>query len=163
MRFNSKKYKELMAAQELTPEDICRKTGLDEKPFQRIMTNGFASEDAMERLASVAAVPVGELLLPDISGNIENAIEFLKDQDTYMVTFSQGRYISRIKKLAETHPEECKILAINKLPHEGETICAHIPTAWIKINPGLNLTDEQRDERRRRFCENVEYYRHENS
>lgn len=163
MRFNSKKYKELMAAQELTPEDICRKTGLGEKPFQWIMTNGFASEDAMERLASVADIPVGELLLPDISGSIENAIEFLKDQDTCTVTFSQGRYISRIKKLAETHPEECKILAINKIPREGEVICAHVPTSWIRINPGPNLTDEQREERRKRLCKNPDYHGNENS
>ena len=67
MRFNTKKYQELMTEQELTPESICRTTGLGERSFQWIMTNGFASEDAMERLAEVTGTPVGELLLPDIS------------------------------------------------------------------------------------------------
>ena len=57
-----------MAEQELTPEIICRTTGLGERSFQWIMTNGFDSEDAMERLAEVTGTPVGELLLPDISG-----------------------------------------------------------------------------------------------
>lgn len=146
MRFNTKKYQELMTEQELTPEIICRTTGLGERSFQWIMTNGFASEDAMERLAEVTGTPVGELLLPDISGTTENAIEFIKHSARATVTFSQGRYISRIKKLAEKYPEECEIVAINKSTGEGESICAHIPTAWIRITPPAvrELTDEQR-------------------
>ena len=148
MRFNTKKYQEFMEAQNLTQEDICRSTGLGERAFQWIMTNGFASEDAMERLAEVTGTPVGELLLPDISGATENAIEFLKDQKRATVTFSQGRYISRIKKLAEKYPDKCEIVAINKFPGEGEVICAHVPTAWIRIQPPAvrDLTEEQKEE-----------------
>ena len=67
-----------MTAQNLTPEIICERTGLFMRSFQWIMTNGFASEDAMERLAEAAGAKVGELLLPDISGTVENAIEFIK-------------------------------------------------------------------------------------
>lgn len=99
MRLNTKKYQELMAEQELTPEIICRSTGLGSRSFQWIMTNGFASEDAMERLAEVAGAQVGELLLPDISGTTENAIEFIKHSKRATVTFSQPRYINRIKEL----------------------------------------------------------------
>lgn len=145
MRFNTKKYQELMAEQELTQEIICKTTGLGKRSFQWIMTNGFASEDAMERLAEVTGTPVGELLLPDISGTTENAIEFIKHSKRATVTFSQGRYISRIKKLAEKYPEECEIVAIDRIPDEGEILCAHIPTAWIRINPGKDLTEEQRN------------------
>lgn len=54
-----------MTAQNLTPEIICERTGLFMRSFQWIMTNGFASEDAMERLAEAAGAKVGELLLPD--------------------------------------------------------------------------------------------------
>ena len=153
MRFNGKKYQELMIEQELTPEIICRTTGLGERSFQWIMTNGFASEDAMERLAEVTGTPVGELLLPDISGSTENAIEFIKHSKRATVTFSQGRYISRIKKLAEKYPEECEIVAINKSTGESESICAHIPTKWIKITPPAvrNLTEEQKAEIARRL------------
>ncbi len=145
MRFNTKKYQELMVEQELTPEIICRTTGLGEKSFQWIMTNGFASEDAVERLAEAAGVQAGELLLPDISGTTENAIEFTKHSKRATVTFSQPRYINRIKKLAEKYPEECKIVSVDRIPDEGEILCAHIPTAWVRINPGKDLTEEQRN------------------
>ena len=67
------------------------------------------------------------------------------------MTFSQGRYISRIKKLAEKYPEECEIVAVNKSAGEGESICAHIPTGWVKINPPRKLTDEQKEELEKRF------------
>ncbi|WP_243875103.1 hypothetical protein [Blautia obeum] len=145
MRFNTKKYQELMVEQELTPEIICRTTGLGEKSFQWIMTNGFASEDAVERLAEAAGVQAGELLLPDISRTTENAIEFTKHSKRATVTFSQPRYINRIKKLAEKYPEECKIVSVDRIPDEGEILCAHIPTAWVRINPGKDLTEEQRN------------------
>lgn len=145
MRFNTKKYQELMAEQELTPEIICKSTGLGVRSFQWIMTNGFASEDAMERLAEAAGAQVGELLLPDISGTTENAIEFIKHSRRATVTFSQPRYISRIKKLAEKYPEECEIVSVDRISDEGEILCAHIPTAWVRINPGKDLTEEQRN------------------
>ena len=151
MRFNGKKYQELMAAQNLTPEMICERTGLFMRSFQWIMINGFASEDAMERLAEAAGAKVGELLLPDISGTVENAIEFIKGSTRTTVTFSQPRYINRIKELAEKYPEDCEIVAINKNASEGESICAHIPTVWVKINPPRKLTDEQKEELTKRL------------
>lgn len=148
MRFNTKKYRELIMEQGLTPESICRGTGLGAKSFQWIMTNGAASEDAMERLAEVAGVPVSDLMLPDASGTAENTIEFAKHSARATVTFSQPRYITRIKKLAEKHPDECEIVAIDRVAGEGETLCAHIPTAWIRIQPPVpkGLTEEQRKE-----------------
>ena len=157
MRFNTKKYQQLMAEQELTPEIICRSTGLGARSFQWIMDNGFASEDAMERLAEAAGAQVGELLLPDISGTTENAIEFIKHSKRATVTFSQPRYINRIKELAEKHPEECEIVALTKSTGEGEIICAHVPTTWIRIAPPVvrELTEEQRKEYRERFIENI--------
>ena len=148
MRFNTKKYQEFMEAQNLTQEVICKRTGLYTKSFQWIMANGFASEDAMERLADAAGVKLGDVVLPDFNGTAENAIEFLKDQKRATVTFSQGRYISRIKKLAEKYPDKCEIVAINKFPGEGEVICVHVPTAWIRIQPPAvrDLTEEQKEE-----------------
>lgn len=71
----------------------------------------------------------------------ENVIESLKDQERATVTFSQGRYKGRIKKLAAKHPEECQITARNK---DG-SIVAHIPVEWVRINPGKNLTKEQKE------------------
>ena len=75
-----------------------------------------------------------------IKGNVENGIEFLKDSDRATVSFSQGRYISRIKKLAAERPAECEFVAENT---DG-SICAHIPVSWVKINPTQQLSDERR-------------------
>ena len=132
MRFNTKKYQEFMEAQNLTQEVICKRTGLYTKSFQWIMANGFASEDAMERLADAAGVKLGDVVLPDFNGTAENAIEFLKDQ----------------KRATVTYPDKCEIVAINKFPGEGEVICAHVPTAWIRIQPPAvrDLTEEQKEE-----------------
>ena len=74
---------------------------------------------------------------------IENVIEFLKDEPIATLTITQGRYKTRIRKLAEQRPEECQIIAENA---DG-SICAHIPTEWIRINPTVQLTDEQRRQR----------------
>ena len=76
---------------------------------------------------------------------IENAIEFLKDEKRATVTFSQGRYKSRIRKLAAAHPEECQIVAENK---DG-SICAQIPVDWVKIAPLRTVSDERRELSRR--------------
>lgn len=148
MRFNSKKYKEAMENQSLTEKIICTRTGLFPKSFQWIMTNGYASEDAMERLAEVVGLTLNDVVLPDFNGTVENCIEFLKDQKRATVTFSQARYITRIKKFAEKYPEECEIVAVNKIPGEGEVICAHVPTTWIRVQPSVSkeLTEEQRKE-----------------
>lgn len=62
----------------------------------------------------------------------ENVIEFYADEKTATVTFTQGRYITRIRKLAESNPTECEIVAENK---DG-SIVAHIPVRWVKIYPG---------------------------
>ena len=70
----------------------------------------------------------------------ENVIEFVQNSDTATVTFCQGRYITRIKELAEKKPDKCQITTVNK---DG-SIVAHIPTTWIRINPDREYTDEQR-------------------
>lgn len=82
---------------------------------------------------------------------IENVIEFIKGENRATVTFSQGRYKSRIKNLAERHPEECQIIAENK---DG-SICAHIPVSWVKINPSMKLTEEQREKMAERARRNL--------
>lgn len=77
----------------------------------------------------------------------ENAIEFYKGDKRATVSFSQGKYISRIKKLKERFPDEVEIVAENP---DG-SLYAHIPTKWIKINPPKEMTDEQREAISERF------------
>lgn len=80
----------------------------------------------------------------DVSFNTEceNAIEWIRDSDIATVTFTQGRYISKIEKLAEQFPDEVQIVARNK-----SSIVAHIPVSYVKINRRvLELTEERRTE-----------------
>lgn len=56
---------------------------------------------------------------------------------------SQGRYISKVKKLAQKFPEEVEIVKEN----QDGTILAHIPLNYIKINrASRDLTEEEREE-----------------
>ena len=72
----------------------------------------------------------------------DNSIEFYENDERATVSFTQGRYKTQIKKLAEKHPEECQIIAENA---DG-SLCAHVPTSWIAVRPPkkLNLTEEER-------------------
>ena len=71
---------------------------------------------------------------------IETMTEFLENVERATVTFTQGRYKSRIRKLAKERPKECQIVAGNL---DG-SLCAPIPVAWIKITPTKQLSEEQR-------------------
>lgn len=75
----------------------------------------------------------------------ENMIEFLKDQEVSTVTLSQGRYISRVVELAARFPNEVVILAYPE--NNGGYLYARIPTKWIRINPTMILSDEERKRR----------------
>lgn len=68
----------------------------------------------------------------------ENVLEFTRNAETATVTFCQGRYITRIRELAKTKPDECRIIAENP---DG-SIMAHIPTEWIRISPKKELSEE---------------------
>lgn len=75
----------------------------------------------------------------------ENVIEWLNGQDTIAVTLSQGRYISKVKKLAKRHPDQVKILAEN----EDGSIFAHLPIRALKLN--LSAKRELSEEERRKI------------
>ena len=142
MRLNRKKFQEIVDRKKWTEDMICHQTGLTRRSVKWIMNNGEVSEDALERIADMAGVDVREISLPDPRVVNENVIEFLKDSEKATVTFSQGRYKTRIRTLAKQRPGECQIVAENK---DG-SLCAHIPTSWVKIIPTRELSDEQRQE-----------------
>ncbi len=144
MRLRTEAYKEIMQEKGLTTDQICKSTGLSEFSLNWILDNGgFTSDGTLKALAIAADVELKEIIRPDPSDNIENGIEFIKDAKTATVQFCQGRYKSRIKRLAEKHPEDCQILAESP---DG-TLLAHIPVEWIRINPGMELTEEQKQKR----------------
>ena len=143
MRLNRNKFRQMMDERRISPKEIRLRTGLSERTFNWIMTNGFVELCTLECLADAVGCEMGEITAPEISGSDENVIEFTRDADRATVTLSQGRYITRIKKLAVEHPEECRIIAQNS---DG-SIYAHIPVKWIRINPGMELTEEQKQKK----------------
>lgn len=72
----------------------------------------------------------------------ENAIEFYENDKRATFSFTQGRFKTRIEKLAEQYPDECEICAKNP---DGSWY-GHIPTKWIRIQPntGREMTEEEK-------------------
>ncbi len=84
--------------------------------------------------------------------NNENCIEWLTGQHTITATISQGKYISKIRTLAEKHPKKVKILREN----EDGTILAKLPLKALKLSIiERELSDEQRAEMAKRFKERM--------
>lgn len=77
----------------------------------------------------------------------ENVIEWIENDKVATVTLSQRGQISKIRKLAEEHPEDVQILHNNS---DG-SICAHIPVSYIKFRAPRELTEEQKTELLKRF------------
>ena len=81
----------------------------------------------------------------------ENMIEFISGTRTATVTFTNQKYINRIKKIYEERKDEFKYLVENP---DG-SICAKLPLKWIKINPGSKekrvMTEEQKEAARIRL------------
>ena len=76
----------------------------------------------------------------------ENNIEWLNGQEVVTVTLSQGRYINRVKKLAQKY-KEVEILAEN----EDGSIVAHIPLKFIKMSAPKQMSEEQKERARERL------------
>lgn len=84
--------------------------------------------------------------------NQENMIEFLAGTRTATVTFTDKKYINRIKKIYEDRKDDFKYFIENP---DG-SICAKIPLRWVKINPGSKtgrvMTEEQKEAARIRLA-----------
>ena len=77
----------------------------------------------------------------------ENNIEWLNGQNTVTVTLSQGKFINKVKKLAENH-KDVEIVAENS---DG-SIFAHLPLKFIKISAPRQMTEEQKEQARKRLA-----------
>ena len=76
----------------------------------------------------------------------ENAVEWYNGQDRVTVTLSQGRFINKVKKLAEKNTE----VEIVKENADG-TLLAHLPLSYIKISAPRQMTEEQKEQARERL------------
>ena len=72
--------------------------------------------------------------------NIENCIEFLNGQSEITVSFCSQKWINKIKKLHDKHPEDVEILAEN---NDG-SIYAKMPIKYLKISAPKIVSEEQR-------------------
>lgn len=79
--------------------------------------------------------------------NNENVIEFLNNQHSITVSFCMPKWINKVKKLQEEHPDDVKILAEN---NDG-SICAKIPMKYLKISPPRKVSEEQKQAASERF------------
>lgn len=150
MRLNVNNYLDILSKKQLSDEYVQKATGLSEMTYLWILKRGFIECSTLERIADAIGCPVGDILSPDYEGYSENVIEWVKDGKRATLSLSQRRTITRIKKLAEKYPDKCQILAENK---DG-SLYAHIPTEWVKINPGRELDDEQKEELAERMKRN---------
>lgn len=73
---------------------------------------------------------------------LQNNVEWYTGDNTVTLSFTQKKYISKIKKYAKEHSD-----VIITAENEDGSICAHIPLSWVKISPprkGRNFSDEER-------------------
>ena len=151
MRLHINNYLAILQGKQLEEETVRKATGLSKRTYHWIMENGFIEVETLERIADAIGSSVQSIAKEDPYGCDENTIEFSRDAKVATVTLVQGRYKTKIKKLAVSHPEECKILVENK---DG-SIVARVPVSWIKINPGRNVSEEEREERAKRAKYNL--------
>ena len=81
------------------------------------------------------------------NNNNENCIEFLNNQHSITVSFCMQKWINKVKKLKEEHPDDINILAEN----EDGSICAKLPVKYLKLSAPRKVSDEQRQAASERF------------
>ena len=79
--------------------------------------------------------------------NNENCIEFLKNQHSITVSFCMQKWVNKVKRLKEQHPDDVKIIAEN----DDGSICARLPIKYLKISAPKQVSDEQRQAASERF------------
>lgn len=72
--------------------------------------------------------------------NNENCIEFLNNQQVITVSFCAQKWINKIKKLHNEHPDDVKIIAEN----QDGSIYAKLPIKYLKISVPKQISEEQR-------------------
>lgn len=79
----------------------------------------------------------------------ENVIEWINGQNYVCCTFSQKKFINKIKRFAEKYPSEVKIVSENP---EG-SIYVRVPLSYLKIGRAREMSEEQKQAARERMKE----------
>ena len=77
-----------------------------------------------------------------MDGCIDNAFEWFTGDKVAVVTFSQKKWVNKLKKYAEEYPDEVQVVVENG---DGSLV-GKVPASWFKFSPPRKreLTDEQR-------------------
>jgi hypothetical protein len=119
-----------------------------EEIFEHYISNSNQKTWHMHNIA-FEIIPVCEFIENDMNFATcnENVIEFYRNNNQASVTFTQGRFINKIKKYEKEYSDECQILSENM---DG-SIFAHIPTNWIRISPPRKMSEEDRQAAKERL------------
>ena len=78
----------------------------------------------------------------------ECVIEWIKGEKVAGVTMPNNTKLkNRILKIAETRSE------VEVTMNDDGSIYARIPSSWVKINPGVEMTEEKKEIQRQRMIE----------
>lgn len=74
----------------------------------------------------------------------ETCINYIAEDDYAIFCSSEAKWIHKILKLRERHPDVVDIIHAPEDNHG--MLYAHVPKSWIKVSPPrqVNYTDEQR-------------------
>jgi len=85
-----------------------------------------------------------------VGGDVQdNTIEFLRNAKIAVATFSQGKFISKMKKYKEDYPDDVEIVPVK----DSNVIVCRFPAKWVKVSPPrkIEMDDEKRSEIRDRL------------
>lgn len=91
----------------------------------------------------------------------ETSCDHISGSKTVTVFTSERKWLNRLRKYQEQHPDMVKIIHEN---NDG-SILAHVPDTWFQIRPPrkINLTDEQRNKLAERLKTSRKYNNVNNS
>ena len=82
----------------------------------------------------------------------ENCIEWISNQHSITCTFSQLKWVNKVKQLQNKHPDKVKIVAEN----EDGSIVAKMPIKALKLSIiERDLSEEKREELSKSFKERM--------
>ena len=77
-----------------------------------------------------------------VGGDVQdNTIEFLRNAKIAVATFSQGKFISKMKKYKEDYPDDVEIVPVK----DSNAIVCRFPAKWVKVSPPKQVSDEFRE------------------
>ena len=87
-----------------------------------------------------------------MEANNENCIEWISNQHSITCTFSQLKWVNKVKQLQKKYPDKVKIVAEN----EDGSIVAKMPIKALKLSIiERELSDEKREELSKAFKERM--------